>query len=950
MQSLAFYGTLLKVFSFCLMKKINFKKVLNGRNAIFSLFILAAVFLFGPLALANTWAGAIIGGIIAVIINGVAKILILLVSVLMNVAAYSDFIHADAVSKGWVVVRDICNMFFVVILLVIAFATILGQEEYGAKKMLPKLIMAAVLINFSKMLCGLMIDVASVIMLTFVNAFSAIGAANILNILGIDQITAVAETTDSSTSFAMVVGAYIFGLLYVIIATVVVAAMLGMLVMRIVMIWILVVLSPLAFFLQAVPGKGQQYASQWWSKWSSNLIVGPVIAFFLWLSFAALQTGNNPITVQNDENVNTEKADPAGIGSKAGTTSQMAKFVIAIGMLLGGMKIAQEVGGEAGGALGAGMGQLNKGKALAFGAGAAVGKWGKSLPGKGKDYALGGLAQNKYLQNKLGELGGREGGGAFLYRGLATKAKMGLESIDKKKREKAKEYVGGISDTRILSRIANSKGRTPQGREESGAARNKMGYHEEKGVMKFDVNTMSKDDISKIGGRQLSDIGQKMSAAGVKVAAGSEFEDYLTKNSTAQRAYNEGVIESAKAYDIKNAAGVPYDGADYLIRGIDKRTGAQNDTIGFTGYNYQDYVGARVGGIGGATAIPGDPGSRQYNRPTGKEYKYSKESDEAPSIAENELAPNATTKVNPENQPKPRGKGKTSVNEFSRANNPSETIAADFDKLKLNGMEKDGAADFKNIKGVNTSDAAQIKEISSKMVDIIGAEIKELKEKSGLLSKGDTKRLQTLETARQKFSEPEKIKNLNLVNSSAQSFRPNDVKRTKVHEELHSMGYEDESQVREATQKIIDNKDYDVRKDKNSIDKLITVPKAREVDDIITDETKNESEPIELDNEGFKQAVDKFEGIVEKFTSNAKTQESISVADGLANGPSFAKLVGPIPLGYLLKQLTKAVKVNGESVSSVVGSMSGEKASTALEAKVVVEEAISKATDKNDAV
>lgn len=363
------------------MKKLNFKKVFNGRNAVFSLFILAVVFLFGHFALAN-WAGNVVGGIIAVFINAVANILILLVGVLMNVAAYSDFIDAQAISKGWVVVRDVCNMFFVVILLVIAFATILGQEEYGAKKMLPKLIMAAVLINFSKMICGLMIDAASVVMLTFVNAFSAIGAGNILDVLGITKVTKLDPNAD--VTFGTIVSAYIFGLLYVIIATVVVASMLGMLVMRIVMIWILVVLSPLAFFLQAVPGKGQQYASQWWTKWSSNLIVGPVIAFFLWLSFASLQaTGNvtpglggnadSDEYLKNQPNYNGAAADGGALGTEAGTSAGMAQFVIAIGMLLGGMKIAQEVGGETGAVLGKGMAQLNKGKALAIGAAGAVG-------------------------------------------------------------------------------------------------------------------------------------------------------------------------------------------------------------------------------------------------------------------------------------------------------------------------------------------------------------------------------------------------------------------------------------------------------------------------------------------------------------------------------------------------------------------------------------------------
>lgn len=387
------------------MKKINLKKYFSYKNAIFLSLLFVAIFLFGGCVFASDWVNNVVGGIIGVFISGVTKILILLVNVLIVVASYSDFIHADAVTKGWVVVRDVCNMFFVVILLVIAFATILGQEEYSAKKNLPKLIIAAVLINFSKLFCGLMIDVASVVMLTFVNAFKEIGSGNIIDMLGISDVLKYGQGA-TPPSLSSTVAAYIFGLIYVLIATVVVASMLAMLVMRIVMIWIYVVLSPAAFFLQAVPGKGQQYASQWWSKWSSNLIVGPVLAFFLWLSFAALQSGNPLPSVSDAQNqsetavyVATEAtSSKESIDSKAGSVDGFAKFVIAIGMLLGGMKIAQEVGGETGSVLGKGMSAINKGKAMAISGATSVAKGTGRLAGRG---ALGAVSVGDRLQSGL---------------------------------------------------------------------------------------------------------------------------------------------------------------------------------------------------------------------------------------------------------------------------------------------------------------------------------------------------------------------------------------------------------------------------------------------------------------------------------------------------------------------------------------------------------------------
>ena len=357
------------------MKKNNLKKLKTRYYWLFGVTLVAAIFLFISPAAASfgDWATDVVGDLIEVLIRGISAILILLVNVFMEVASYSNFIEAPAVKHGWVLVRDLCNMFFVIILLIIAFATILGQDKYSAKNMLPKLVLAAVLINFSKLICGLTIDFANVVMLTFVNAFSAIGAGNILNILGIEKITRLRG--DGDVTNATLVTSYIFGLLYVIIATVVVASMVAMLVIRVVMIWILTVLSPLAFFLQAVPGKGASYASQWWDEWTKNLLVGPILAFFLWLSFAALQSGTNPIEVSDagDKELAANLSDLSGTATEAGQVGNLVQFVIAIGMLIGGMTIAQSVGGAAGGAIGSGMKTLNKGKARVFGAGAAVG-------------------------------------------------------------------------------------------------------------------------------------------------------------------------------------------------------------------------------------------------------------------------------------------------------------------------------------------------------------------------------------------------------------------------------------------------------------------------------------------------------------------------------------------------------------------------------------------------
>ena len=114
----------------------------------------------------------VIGAVIGTVINWLGKLLVGIFQVTTWIFQYNEFIKSPAVKQGWAVVRDLCNMFFVVVLLIIAFATILRVEAYHYKKLLPRLVIMAVLINFSKTICGLFIDFRQVVMLTFVNGFA----------------------------------------------------------------------------------------------------------------------------------------------------------------------------------------------------------------------------------------------------------------------------------------------------------------------------------------------------------------------------------------------------------------------------------------------------------------------------------------------------------------------------------------------------------------------------------------------------------------------------------------------------------------------------------------------------------------------------------------------------------------------------------------------------------
>ncbi len=294
------------------------------------------------------------------VLNVLGSILSLLMPALIFVAEYNAFTTSAPVTDGWVIVRDLCNMFFILILLLIAFATILRVEGYDIKKMVPKLVIMAILINFSKTICGLIIDFAQVIMNTFISPFAGIGSISMTTMLGLNTMSSFSSSGVAATQWS-IFAAYAFALIYTLIAAVVLVVIFVVLVVRIVMLWIYIVLSPLSYLLATFP-QGQRYVSQWWEEFTKNVIVGPVLAFFLWLSFVSLGTTNSGTNILGNGAPTDSliKDVPQGL-TGAMTLDQLIKFTISIGMLVGGLMVTQQMGGYMGKIAGQGMAKIQGG-------------------------------------------------------------------------------------------------------------------------------------------------------------------------------------------------------------------------------------------------------------------------------------------------------------------------------------------------------------------------------------------------------------------------------------------------------------------------------------------------------------------------------------------------------------------------------------------------------------
>ena len=93
----------------------------------------------------------------------------------------------DTLRTQWGIFRDIANIVFVILFMVVIFSQItgVGIDNYGIKRILPRLIVVAILINLSYIICQLAIDVSNIVGSSLVDALGGVA--------GLDGTTASPE-------------------------------------------------------------------------------------------------------------------------------------------------------------------------------------------------------------------------------------------------------------------------------------------------------------------------------------------------------------------------------------------------------------------------------------------------------------------------------------------------------------------------------------------------------------------------------------------------------------------------------------------------------------------------------------------------------------------------------------------------------------------------------------
>ncbi|MFA4880970.1 MAG: hypothetical protein WC650_05110 [Candidatus Doudnabacteria bacterium] len=229
-------------------------------------------------------------GIIALVVCGVLQALLFIIFAFLDWVLNFSQIDFGIVDLVWRFLRDFSNMFFIVVLLYIAFCTVLGIQERSLKKMLPGFLAGVVLINFSKVLCGVAVDFSQLLSNIFLNLNpekvapikALFGAAGFGGLFGVDRL---AGSTDFTT-LATVLGAQILMILYMLSGVIVYGATALLLAVRIVILLVMTAISPLIYLAMAVGQKN--IVSKFWNEFLKTAFFAPVMIFCITLSVIVL--------------------------------------------------------------------------------------------------------------------------------------------------------------------------------------------------------------------------------------------------------------------------------------------------------------------------------------------------------------------------------------------------------------------------------------------------------------------------------------------------------------------------------------------------------------------------------------------------------------------------------------------------------------------------------------
>lgn len=263
---------------------------------------------------------------------------------------------------GLDITQHFVNLLLVVVLVFIALSIALRIGEDDAKKILfRKFILIALLVNFAPVLCGLIVDASNITMNYFLGPIKG-GVSGVLTQVAPFVDSVKKAIWGSGGEIANRLGVLAMGSSQIFLNLCIAFAFLlftALFIFRYIMIWMLVILAPLAFVAWILPST-KKYWDMWWGQLIQWSIIGIPVAFFLYLALGSFSV----LSVAFRANVEAPAIESATLGI---FNQEFPFFVVIIFLFLGFLAALQI---SAVGTAGI-MGLVKK----APGKAAAAGKW-----------------------------------------------------------------------------------------------------------------------------------------------------------------------------------------------------------------------------------------------------------------------------------------------------------------------------------------------------------------------------------------------------------------------------------------------------------------------------------------------------------------------------------------------------------------------------------------------
>lgn len=265
------------------------------------------------------------------------------INALLQVRPYQDA-FVNIIYPGWLILRNLANIFFIIALLVVGLRILFQQSAAGtARGFIMRLIIMALLVNFSLVIAQGVVGIADTVQSQFLPANTRVIEALGTKLM-VEPITSFRTAIGGGDQNAEVQGDATIAdvtkpivlLMLAVAAFFAFLAIAAFLAVRLVVLMILYMVSPVAY-VGFVMDETKGYAKRWWDEFIKYAFLTPVLVFFL--NIAALIA---TVTSSNTGNV-INIGDGLSEDLVAGGLTIISHFIVLL-VIFAGMKVALSSG------------------------------------------------------------------------------------------------------------------------------------------------------------------------------------------------------------------------------------------------------------------------------------------------------------------------------------------------------------------------------------------------------------------------------------------------------------------------------------------------------------------------------------------------------------------------------------------------------------------------------